>query len=358
MKRASWLITGGCGFIGTNLVHELTAGYDCRIRIVDNFSVGSAEDLAAVCDFRTASIDTLGKDRIELIEGDILDREFMLAAAEGIDCIVHLAANTGVIPSMEDPEHDCRVNVLGTLNCLEAARTRPGCRFILASSGAPLGEQEPPIREDMVPRPLSPYGASKLAGEGYCSAYHGSFGVSTAALRFGNVYGPRSVHKGSVIAKFIRQIFAGETLTVYGDGNQTRDFIFTGDLVRAVIACAGSDAAGEIFQIATSSECTINELLEELKEIFSSGYGIRFEVVYTGPRKGEVLRNYSDISKARRMLGWEPRGTLREHLEETVGWFAAQNQEAGDRRRETVPGRPSHPEISNGRPGRNGKEKT
>lgn len=331
MKRTNWLITGGCGFIGTNLVHALTADYDCRIRIVDNCSVGGPDDLAAVSEFRTATVHDMGRAPVELIEGDILDRDLMIAAAKGMDCMVHLAANTGVIPSMEDPEQDCRTNVLGTLNCLEAARTQPGCRFILASSGAPLGEQEPPISEEKVPKPLSPYGASKLAGEGYCSAYYGSFGVSTAALRFGNVYGPRSVHKGSVVAKFIRQIFAGETLTVYGDGNQTRDFIFTGDLVRAVIACAESDAAGEVFQIATSSECTINELLQELKDIFSSTYNTAFDVVYTEPRKGEVLRNYSDISKAGRMLGWEPRGTLREHLEETVAWFAEQRTKTNKR---------------------------
>jgi UDP-glucose 4-epimerase len=131
---------------------------------------------------------------------------------------------------------DCMVNVLGTFNYLDACRKSNVKRFVFASSGAPLGEQEPPIHEEMVPRPISPYGASKLCGEAYCSAFHGSFGVETVCLRFGNVYGPYSTHKGSVVAKFIKQILERETLTIYGDGSQTRDFIYIDDLIRAVWA--------------------------------------------------------------------------------------------------------------------------
>ncbi len=322
----TWLITGGCGFIGTNLVSGLISGYDCTIRVYDNLSAGSKEDLGRVCDFTENAAQSA---RVRLITGDILDASGLSEAARGADCMVHLAANTGVIPSIENPEQDCRTNVLGTLNALEAARANPGCRFIFASSGAPLGAQEPPIHENKAPKPVSPYGASKLAGEGYCSAYFGSFGVQTIALRFGNVYGPRSYKKGSVIAKFIKQILAGETLTVYGDGNQTRDFIYTGDLVDAILKSSMTEAGGEIFQIATSREYTINELLEALRGIFKCDYGKNISVKRAQARQGEVLRNYSDISKARKILGWSPKRPFEENLRETVRWFVENTEKTG-----------------------------
>ena len=165
---------------------------------------------------------------------DIRNREGLRKIVSGSSAVVHLAAQTGVIPSLEDPAFDMEQNVGGTLNLLEACRIAGTPRFVLASSSAPLGEQEPPIDESKVPRPLSPYGASKLAGEGYCSAYAGSFGLETIALRFSNVYGPRSTYKGSVVAKFIKNILSGIPLTIYGSGGQTRDFIYVEDLCDAI----------------------------------------------------------------------------------------------------------------------------
>ena len=166
-----------------------------------------------------------------------------------------------------------------------------------------------------------PYGAGKLAGEGYCSAFFGSFGLKTIALRFGNVYGPRSTHKGSVVAKFIKQALAGETLVIYGDGSQTRDFIYIDDLVDAILAAAKADAGGEVFQVATHKETTIDEIAEMLKAIIESKTGNTINLTYAEERAGEVKRNFSDISKARKLLGWEPRWGVEEGLRATVEWF-------------------------------------
>jgi UDP-glucose 4-epimerase len=237
--------------------------------------------------------------------------------------IVHLAANTGVMPSIENPRADCMSNVVGTLNYLEAARHNGVGRFVFASSGGTtIGEAEPPIHEEMVPHPVSPYGASKLAGEGYCSAYFRSFGVETVALRFGNVYGPLSGHKNSVVARFIKRASNGEVLEIYGDGTQTRDFIYVGDLIRAIrLSATVEGVGGEIFQIATSAETTVQELVDRLLPVLASAGFEEPEVRYTEARRGEVRRNYADTSKAERMLGWKAETNLDEGLARTVDWF-------------------------------------
>jgi UDP-glucose 4-epimerase len=213
-------------------------------------------------------------------------------------------------------------NVIGTFNMLEASRRNQVKRFVFASSGAPIGEVEPPIHEELAPHPVSPYGASKLACEGYCSAYYRSFGLQTVALRFGNVYGPGSKHKSSVVAKFIKRAAKGQTLEIYGDGTQTRDFIYIDDLARAILLAASREGVGgEAFQIATNSETTVAEVAERLKAVFEkSGLGFP-EVSYTAPRVGDVKRNFSDTSKAKATLGWAPLVALQEGIEQTVSWF-------------------------------------
>ncbi|MBU1003174.1 MAG: GDP-mannose 4,6-dehydratase [Proteobacteria bacterium] len=322
------IITGGCGFIGINLVQFLLETKDgISIRIVDNLSVGTPEDLALVCQYRSCGSDipTHWAPGVDLIQGDIRDSSLALGACAGADGVVHLAANTGVIPSIENPRHDCEMNVLGTFNFLEGCRTHGVKRFVLASSGAPLGEQEPPIHEEMVTRPISPYGASKLCGEAYCSAYHGSYGVETACLRFGNVYGPYSNHKGSVAALFIRQILAGETLTIYGDGTQTRDFIAVEDLAGAIwAALTTTGTGGEVFQIATHREHTVIELAEELKLLATELAALDIRLAHAPVRPGEVQRNYSDISKAKKILKWSPTIEFRDGLRQTFQWFLDQ----------------------------------
>ena len=323
-----WLITGGCGFLGTSLVRNLLEEGGHAIRILDNLSVGSREDLAEVCDFREVAATTLADRGLpetgscSLVVGDILDEALALDVARGVDVIVHFAANTGVAPSVEDPRGDCLSNVLGTFNYLEAARQNGVKRFIFASSGAPAGEVEPPIHEELPPHPVSPYGASKLAGEGYCSAYYRTYGIETVALRFGNVYGPGSLHKDSVVARFIKRALSGKDLEIYGDGTQTRDFIYIDDLIRAVrLAAECGGVGGEIFQVATSSETTVGEMATLLAEIMN-GRGVEgLKIKYTSPRLGDVKRNYSDTSKARRILGWTPRFELKEGLSNTLDYF-------------------------------------
>ena len=320
----NWLVTGGCGFIGVALVRSLANEDGHAVRVVDNLAVGTREDLGSVCEFvetPPADVGAIGSP-VELVVGDILDEELALWAAQGADVIVHLAANTGVAPSVENPRADCLANVIGTLNYLEAARKAGVKRFVFASSGATIGEVEPPIHEEMSPHPVSPYGASKLSGEAYCSAYFRTFGVETVSLRFGNVYGPLSSHKNSVIAKFIKRATRGEALEIYGDGAQTRDFIYVEDLTRAIrLAATVEGIGGEVFQIATNAETSVQEMVEELLPILAAANVKDVEVRQAAPRLGDVMRNYSDTSKAARMLGWQSEMDLKEGLRHTVDWF-------------------------------------
>ena len=319
----NWLITGGCGFIGTALVRSLMDEGGHGVRVLDNLAVGTREDLASVCEFEEGSGDGPVSLGVELVVGDILDEELALRTAEGADVIVHLAANTGVIPSVENPRRDCQMNVFGTLNFLEAARHAGVGRFVFASSGGTVvGDAEPPIHEEMAPHPVAPYGASKLAGEGYCSAYFQTFDIGTVALRFGNVYGPLSGHKNSAVARFIKRAAGGEVLEIYGDGTQTRDYIFIEDLIRAIRLAATTDGVGgETFQIATNAETTVQELVDKLLPALAEAGIEDVEVRNTDARRGEVRRNFADTSKAARMLGWRAEVGLDEGLRRTVGWF-------------------------------------
>jgi len=279
----NWLITGGCGFIGTSLIHRLRdENRGGNIRVLDNLSAGSREDLSKVTGYseKEASFLTGSPYGVELVVGDIRNYETCLKCCERIDIIVHLAASTGVAPSVEKPRFDLESNVVGTFNMLEAARIKKVEKFVFASSGAPVGEVEPPIHEEKAPRPVSPYGASKLAGEGYCSAYFRTFGIMTTALRFGNVYGPLSKHKNSVVAKFFKQALAGKTLEIYGDGSQTRDFIYIEDLVNAIMCATRADTAGEVFQIATHKETTVNEVATAVKNLVAARTGMDVDIVY------------------------------------------------------------------------------
>ncbi len=314
--------------MGTSLIKQLQAEGNHKIRVLDNFKVGTPEDLSAACQFTERAASDLkpfseeGAAAVELVEGDILNAELALRAAQGMDVIIHFAANTGVEPSVKDPRLDCMTNVVGTLNYLEAARHNGVKRFVLASSGAAVGECVPPLHEEMPSHPVSPYGASKQAGEAYCSAYFRTYGVETVALRFGNVYGPGSGHKNSVVAKFIRLAMAGETLEIYGDGKQTRDFIYVEDLIGAIgLAATVKGIGGEVFQIATHRETSVRELMEQLLPALKNAGIQEVEVKYGAPRQGDVLRNFSDTSKAKRLLGWQARVDLSAGLEQTVNWF-------------------------------------
>ena len=320
-----WLVTGGCGFIGRNLISRLLQRPDALVRVVDDLSVGTREELAAIHPLGEQPAgdgDWHANMRLGLMVGEICDEALAHRAATGADVVVHLAANTGVATSVADPRHDCLSNVVGTLNYLEACRHLGVARFVFASSGAPVGECEPPLHEEMPAHPVSPYGASKLAGEAYCSAYNRSFKLDTVALRFGNCYGPLSSHKSSVVAKFIREAMTGTAWEIYGGGEQTRDFIFVGDIVDAIVlAAASAGAAGEVFQIATNTETTVLELAERLANVLRRHGVILAGIHHGGPRVGDVKRNFSDTRKAQSRLGWSARVGLEDGLERTVKWF-------------------------------------
>jgi UDP-glucose 4-epimerase len=299
-----YLVTGGCGFIGVNLIARLVEQGD-RVRVLDNLSLGKREDVAPF--------------DVDLQVGDVRDLSAVTAACRGVDEVVHLAADTRVIESIAHPEFNFEVNAMGTMNVLRACRAAGVKKMIFASTGgAILGEKEPPVHEEMVPRPISPYGASKLAGEGYCSAFFGSYGLNTVALRFSNVYGPYSYQKGSVVAQFLKNISQREPIVIYGDGKQTRDFLYVGDLVDAVMLADRTDTPGDVLQIASGRETSIASLVETMKKVFPE---LAFEVRYEPARQGEILRNYASIEKARRMIGYSPQTLLDEGLRNTWRWF-------------------------------------
>ena len=306
----SVLITGGCGFVGINLVSSLAGRCDL-ISVLDDLSVG---DLGALKREWSAGANTT---RLEFVRGDVRERRMVEDAVRDIDAIVHLAAQSGVVTSIEDPSFDYSVNVLGTFNVLEAARKSEVRKVIFASSNAAAGKQTPPVSEMGAPRPVSPYGASKLAAEGYCSAYHEAFGIGTVALRFANAYGPHSTHKTSVVARFLSLALSGKPLTVYGDGSQTRDFVYVGDLCQAILLALDEKASSGIYQIGTGVETSVNELISTIESVLGRDLPRR----HLPARRGEVERTYLDISKARTLLGYGPQFSLKEGLESTHRWF-------------------------------------
>ena len=301
-----YLIAGGAGFIGANLL-RLFPRLGKNIRVLDNLSSGRLEDVASL--------------PVELIVGDIRDRRVADEVTAGVAIVICLAAHTGVVQSVENPAEDMSVNVAGTLNLLEAAVHHKVERFIFASTGgAIVGEAEPPVHEDMPPRPLSPYGAGKLAGEGYCSAFFGSYGLKTVPLRFSNIYGPFSYHKGSVIAKFFRLIKARQELTIYGDGEQTRDFLFVEDLCRAILRAVEAGVPfGRPIQLGTGRETSINKLTELMRQVV--GENDFPPVRYAPERPGEVRRNFVSIARAQKYLGFNPTTDLLSGLQKTWQWF-------------------------------------
>jgi UDP-glucose 4-epimerase len=299
------LITGGAGFIGRHLADHLTARGDVAVTVLDNESLGSREHLEL--------------DRIRFLPGDLRSREDLRSALEGQDAVVHLAADTRVMDSIDDPAHNFENNVVGTFNLLEVCRELGVGRVVAASTGgAILGDVEPPVHERMAPQPTSPYGASKLMLEGYLSAYSSALGVSGCALRFSNIYGPRSFHKGSVVAHFFKQLLAGDTLVVYGDGSQTRDYLYVGDLVQAIWAGVESGVEGA-YQLGSGRGTTINQLLDLIRQVT----GRQVDVSYEDFRAGEVRDTWCDIGKARAGFGFEPSTSLEDGLRRTWDWFRA-----------------------------------
>lgn len=301
-----YLITGGAGFIGANLVRLLVARGK-KVRVLDNLSTGRIEDLEDL--------------PVEIIIGDIRDERLVDEAVAGVEAVIHLAGHTNVVESVREPALDLDINVLGTFNLLLSSARYGVDRFIFASTGgAVLGDITPPAREDMAPHPISFYGASKLAGEGYCSAFWGSYGLKTVFLRFSNIYGPFSYNKGSVIANFFRQIQAGEELVVYGDGGQTRDFLYVGDLCEGISAALEAELPfGQAIQLGAGQETSINHLISLIRQLM--GARCFPPVVHQVARAGEVRRSYVSIAQAQKYLNFFVQTDLLEGLRLTWEWF-------------------------------------
>jgi UDP-glucose 4-epimerase len=305
------LVTGGAGFIGSHVVDALVARGG-RVAVVDDLSTGRRENLAQALEHGAV-----------LHEADVRDEDAMrdVAGRERPDVVFHLAAHIDVRRSVASPAFDARINVEGTVNVLEAAQ-RVGARgFVNASSGGAIyGEAETiPTPETAPPRPISPYGQGKHAAEGYCGLYERLRELPVASLRFANVYGPRQdpLGEGGVVAIFCGRAVAGEGAPVYGDGRQTRDFVYVGDVVDSLLVAADRGAAGA-FNVGTGTETSVLELAAAVRE--ASGAALPLE--HAAAREGEVLRSCLDISLARRELGWEPRVTLAKGLRATLAAVA------------------------------------
>jgi UDP-glucose 4-epimerase len=304
MSQTRVLVTGGAGFIGTNLVRHLARRDAFEIVVLDNLSVGQSA-------FRIPP-------GVELRRGDYTDERTLAECLHGIHVVVHLAALSGVMDSIEDPRPSFEVNAVGTFRLLEAARRAEVRNIIVASTGgALLGEVTPPISEAMAPSPLSPYGASKLAVEGYCSAFAGAYGLACAALRFSNVYGPFSRHKKSVVAAFIKNALDGKPLVVYGDGTQQRDYLYVGDLVRGIETAMLHGVTGT-YQLGSGKPTSLRKLIFALQEVC----GCPLEVTYLPARRGEVHSTWCDISKAAQTFGFTAPTQLADGLRPTWEWFA------------------------------------
>ncbi len=314
------LVTGGAGFIGTNLVKHLLDKTNWNIVVLDDLSHGNFKQIK--------ELDNYDKKRVSLIKGDIRNKKGVKRAVKGCNYVVNLAAQVGVIESVENPLKDAKINVIGILNVLEACKKEEVNKFVQASSAAALGEKQPPLNEETLPEPLSPYGASKLAGEAYCSAYANSFRLNCVALRFSNVYGPQSLHKDSVIGKFIERTMNEEELVVYGDGKQTRDFVYVKDVCRGIRMALKNDLEDdfELFQLATGKETSINELIKILEDISEKhGYEVP-DVRHGEARKGEIKKNYADITKIKKELGFKPSVPVKEGVNKTMDWYVKQKE--------------------------------
>ena len=299
------LVTGGCGFIGSNLVPHLeAAGHS--VRVLDSEVMGKRHHL---CSFNG-----------EFLHGDIREARDLDTALDGVDAVIHLAADTRVMESIADPALNFDVNVVGSFALMEAMRARSITRLVNASTGgAIIGDATPPVHENMVPRPIAPYGATKLAVEGLCSAYSASYGFTAVSLRFANVYGPRSFHKGSVVAAFLKRILAGESLVVYGDGEQTRDFVFVDDLCAGIMSGLTSERSG-VFQLGSGVPVSVNALIEAISHVVAPRPVV---VDYRPARGGEIVRTWCDISRAREHLDYSAPTPLEYGLSQAWQWFVS-----------------------------------
>jgi UDP-glucose 4-epimerase len=302
------LVTGGAGFIGSHIVEELLQN-GASVRVLDNFSSG-----------KRANLETFQGD-LEILECDLRDAQCLKTATRDVDLVFHLAAFVSVPQSMLEPETCFDVNVTGTVTLLEAARRAGVRKVVLSSSTAVYGNPDKfPTDEETLLQPLSPYALSKQVNELYARLYTHTFNLPVIALRYFNVYGPRQrpdSDYAAAISIFARRLVNGEPITIYGDGRQSRDFIFVKDVVRANLQAARSEAAGDVFNICTGRETTLLDLLEELSEVSPQQPVVHFEK----PRPGDIYRSKGNPEKAAAILGFRAGTSLSDGLAQTVEWM-------------------------------------
>jgi len=305
------LVTGGAGFIGSHIASALAAS-GARLRIIDDLSTGYRENLAEI------------KADFDFVHGSLADENTLLRALEDVELVFHEAAIPSVPRSVENPRQTHVASVESTFNLLLAARDKKVRRIVYAASSSAYGDQPTlPKVESMLPEPLSPYAVAKLVGEHYCQVFTRVYGLETVSLRYFNVFGPRqdpSSQYSGVISRFISALLSGERPVIYGDGEQSRDFTYIDNVVDANLkASESAGAVGQVINIANGERISLNHLLDELKELTGKA-----DVVadYKEPRAGDVKHSLADISRARNLLGFEPKVDLRSGLRQTIDWWS------------------------------------
>lgn len=307
--NAKCLVTGGAGFIGSHIVARLV-GKGVRVRVIDNLSTGDIRRLNSLL------------PTIEFLEGDLADEAVVRRAVDGVDYVLHQAAIPSVQRSIREPIASNRANVTATLNLLESCRKYGVRRVVYAASSSAYGNTAVlPKREDMPANPLSPYALQKFTGERYATMYHELFGLETVSLRYFNVFGPSqdpNSEYSAVIPKFIDKLLHGETLTIFGDGEQSRDFTYVDNVVEAnLLALNAAGAPGKVFNIGCGTRVSLNSLVGILEKLI----GVNAKIEYQPPRPGDVRDSFADIACAKSVLNYSPQVSIADGLSETIDWF-------------------------------------
>jgi nucleoside-diphosphate-sugar epimerase len=309
------LVTGGAGFIGSHIVDKLLS-YDFEVTIIDNLSSGNLENINNYKE----------KPNLKFIKGDIRDLNLVKEITKDKDAVFHEAALASVTLSVENPILTNDINVSGTLNLLKASVDHRVKRFIFASSAAIYGETpSPQKREDLTSTPTNPYGVSKLAAENYVKVFHKVYGLETVSLRYFNVYGPRQRFDiqsayGGVITIFTNRLLRNLPPIIYGDGEQTRDFVYVEDVVQAnMLALKSKNCVGEVFNVGTGTTVSVNQVANTLKEILKRN---DLRNIYADPQPADVRHGYADISKAKKILGYDPKFSFNEGISKLVNWYS------------------------------------
>jgi nucleoside-diphosphate-sugar epimerase len=312
-----YLVTGGAGFIGSHLVEELTRRGE-RVRVVDNLSTGKRQNLAHL-------------QNVEFLEGDLADLSVAKSAAAGVQYVLHQAAIPSVPRSVEDPISSNRANIDATLNVLVAARDAGVTRVVYAGSSSAYGNTPMlPKQEDMPVTPLSPYALQKLVGEQYMQMFTSLYGLETVTIRYFNVFGPRqdpSSPYSGVISVFTRALFENRSPTIYGDGEQTRDFTYVANVVDGVLRACTADVSGMVINVATGSRMSLNQLFRTVRDLTGSHVNPSYGPV----RHGDVKDSHADITRARERLGYQPLVSFEEGLRKTVDWYRTEGSAVAQR---------------------------